>query len=479
MPASVQDHAKRGAHVRADPSGARALAALACLLWLGSLWLPGFRIAGSVTDFQGWMALVAGSVFAVFVHGWAVYANVFFVWVVVLLFAGRRATWSVFAMLALLATLPMFRGTLQDEGSGQIVPVASWGWGAVLWIVALLLTAVAAALRSGSIGRRAASASVVLILAGCLPVIVLHVRQSSIASAQDRYAFLSPGLAFTREPLCGVDPVAVKAPLLPEGAIVTLDVDLGIGPLSALHPALPPFPDMQRGGKAWVTHRLQGQAEGALIRVPYRADRPVLHVRGTRESTVLTLLDRPGGRPLYSQTLRQVQGVDGLPRSCPASRHDLPDGRDRPAGYDDHLRRAVGQDRKRPLSPVALTPGLADTRCDVELVGDGVSEPNVRYRGRIEIGTTPVSWSTALCSDRHIVLLRIKRAEGSDQQKPMVSARVFDRITLEPQAAFFDPGTCARDGCPRTTHADAIRAVRIEERALVAVTDAGEIRVSR
>jgi hypothetical protein len=118
-------------------------------LWLVSLALPGFIVQGRTEVWNGGNILWLGLLFGWAVLGFAVYANLFFVPVAIRLFLGKRPTIAVGLMLVLAATLPFFRGVIADEGSGAVLPVVSWGWGAVLWIVAIVLLALAAAVRAG------------------------------------------------------------------------------------------------------------------------------------------------------------------------------------------------------------------------------------------------------------------------------------------------------------------------------------------
>jgi len=63
-----------------------------------------------------------------------------------MLFLGRRATWLVAAMMLLLLTLLLY--SVQPSGTGSVEGVRAWGLGAVLWVMALTLAAVAGAVRA-------------------------------------------------------------------------------------------------------------------------------------------------------------------------------------------------------------------------------------------------------------------------------------------------------------------------------------------
>ena len=108
-------------------------------MWCVSLLLPGFRVETQAASVPGIYVLLLGLAFGWMVMGFAVYANLFFLRAAWVMHTGRLPEGSVVLVLLLAATLPLFRGPLRDEGSSAIAPVSSWGWGAVLWVIALLL----------------------------------------------------------------------------------------------------------------------------------------------------------------------------------------------------------------------------------------------------------------------------------------------------------------------------------------------------
>ena len=136
---------------------ARWLLAAASIAWLASLALTGFVVEPATEPWFGARVLTYGLLFGWLCHGWAVYANLFFLLAAARLFAGRVPVASTVIMLAFVATLPLFKGVPRDEGSGTILPLVSWGLGTFLWLgsFGLLVSALVAQMRFISIRRNA------------------------------------------------------------------------------------------------------------------------------------------------------------------------------------------------------------------------------------------------------------------------------------------------------------------------------------
>jgi hypothetical protein len=178
---------------QAAENWAKRLALASCVLWLASLALPAFMVDSRAESMLGGVVLLTGLLF-----GWSAYANIFFAVAAMTLLSGGRPRRSVLAMLAFGATLPIFKGVIRDEGSGTILPVVSWGWGAVIWILALLLLATAAAIRARLVSLAVARTLVGLMLVSFAAIVSLHFYQRAAANFQERSLYLSSGLAFTR-----------------------------------------------------------------------------------------------------------------------------------------------------------------------------------------------------------------------------------------------------------------------------------------
>ena len=158
-------------------------ASFAC--WLISLMLPAFLVDGTGDLMVGLEALFFGTLFGWVVRGWAAYANLFFVIATIRLMTGGQPCKSVVVMLALAATLPAFQGAIISEGASAS-PVVSWGWGAFLWIVSLLLCTLAAAVRAGKVKTAGALASLALLIACAVGIHELNLHQRRLANERKR-----------------------------------------------------------------------------------------------------------------------------------------------------------------------------------------------------------------------------------------------------------------------------------------------------
>lgn len=191
------------------------LAGLSLLLWLLSLGLPGFYASGEDRVWLGLTIVLMGIPFgwmAESIGGYAVYANLFYVYVLVQTGRGKAVKLSVIAMLG-LASLTVGFDRFMVSALPSYATVWSWGWGAVLWGMALLLLACAAWLPEEA-GRR----KVVVRMAGGVGLAViaglagLKAWQYRAANADERERYLPPLSAFSVAPFSGL-PYRLPPPL--------------------------------------------------------------------------------------------------------------------------------------------------------------------------------------------------------------------------------------------------------------------------
>lgn len=124
---------------------ARRFAYAAFALWLLSLPFVGIALYGRDEGMRGLYILLIGWL-SPLVMNFAWFANVFFIYAFLQILKGSSATKS--SILACLIALDTFRlsRVLLDEGGGT-APVYGYGWGAVLWFLALNLIFIAAGIR--------------------------------------------------------------------------------------------------------------------------------------------------------------------------------------------------------------------------------------------------------------------------------------------------------------------------------------------
>ena len=447
-------------------------------LWLISLALPGFMADNNGHDLLfGGIILLFGLLFGWYVGGWAAYANIFFVIAALRLHSGRQPITSVFAMLALGATLPLFKGVVLDEGSGAIGPVVSWGWGAGIWLSSLVLLATAAAIRARRLPPIGAKVVMAALLAGFVAVGALHFQQRAAANLQERAFYLSGGMAYTRAPLCGIPLTAVDAALLPPDAIVTRDMDPALADAEKDGLSLPLLPNYQEGDFAWIK---VGNWD-AKVRVATDLNRPVFQVRKTERGAVVRLLGSPSGPVLYEQESKVMHTPKGDRRYyCP-----MPDSS--PVGYGKNLRRALGQESvsQRPFQRKKLVDEIARTPCGLGAAGkkDGQGFKNwygekglTDWDGRQVIVISNFLRSQAgFCSDSYIVLTHIREIPATGTKEFIPIARVFDRKTLQPVAIYGAGRQCPPSvKCPEVP-SEFATGVRISDSGPVIETTAGDL----
>lgn len=455
--------AEPGAEALTAPS-AKPLVHVALAVWLVSLALPGFVTEPPGGIWFGAFILFFGSIFGWMVQGWAVYANWFFLFATVRLYGGKSPKGSVVAMLLLAATLPLFTGVIQDEGSGTVLPVISWGWGVVLWLGSLSLLASAAAIHARLLPA-SASKVIPLVLAFLLaPVLFVNLRQWQEANAQEREMLLPIGVAFTRADLCGVPFTWPSGAVVPPDTLVSIDIDpvlqVDVGQEPRLE--LPVLPNAEADGFDWVVRRESGHTGMAVqIRSAAAPKRYVVQARKNQGGAVVRVLDMQSKAVLYEQSFKVQRSLKGRAVYCPISmsvgEHKLM------KSFDRALLRALGQDRPTspPQEPLLSEP--AYTPCDLGSADiDGIK--GLRSWDHRQVVLSPESIRTlrGYCSDHYIALsyLSAMSTVGNADLSPVVL--VFDRSTLQPLAAFNDRRICQLARCPEVER-DLIRGVLISD----------------
>ena len=149
----------------------RALVVLSVLIWMASLGFPGYYLLHDTEGVSsGLEVLVEGAVFGPLCWGIAVYANLPYAGLAVMLFSGRDAFGWLVAMLALMLALVMFNSIPTSWGPGPVQRVDAWGVGAVLWVAALVLAGIAGVVRGA---RESGAQRSWYVMLGTLAVVVL------------------------------------------------------------------------------------------------------------------------------------------------------------------------------------------------------------------------------------------------------------------------------------------------------------------
>lgn len=454
----------------------RRLTYAACIFWLISLALPSFIFESRAEPWFGLLTLVFGIFFGWLVQGWAAYANIFFAFAVIAILVGRKPRISVIAMLLLAATLPLFKGVVRDEGSGAILPVVSWGWGAVIWLCSLVLLAVAAALRKHQLSISGMKTIVGLLLVSLVTVGFFHFYQRSVMNLQEQKLYLSNGIAFTRAEPCGVLLASVEDPLLPSDAITTLDIAPELLNPKGRDPYLflPKLMNYQEGDSAWITFRDPVISSSEVkVRVASRTDNPVLQAQKTESGAVLRLLSNPSGRVLYEQELKATSTKRGSPVYCPLSTRSGVEGLQ--LGYDTNLLKALGQ-MQVTKTHEKLSEEVARVPCSLGTDDKGGIEGLRDWDGR-EVILQPESVRSRIgfCSESYIVLTYISEYSATSLSDLSPIAQIFDRRTLRPLASFNSGRPCPRGNRCLEAPRDLALGARISDEKITIETTAGEI----
>lgn len=438
----------------------------AVVSWSLSLLIPALLMEGEALT--GYQTLLVGVLFGWMSYGWAAYANLFFLFAASRLWDGRSPRWSIIAMLALAATLPLFKGSM--DHSGHFNRVASWGWGSLLWLVSLLMLATAAAVRNGMLEKRGTLKVALSLGIGVLAIGGLRLYQVIMANQQETSLYLSPGMAFTMSPLCGLELTAVDGPLVEPGTVVRLNMDPELRSLD--HQPRIRLWDLsndQQAGFSWASYQY-GYRRSLKVQVDTPPDGPVLEVHKELGGAVIRLWNKPGGRVLYEQRLRAVSSVSGRPRYCPMdSWNDLRDG------YDTRLYRALGQDQQMPVRE-PLREELARTPCNLGTEDlDGIKGLRLWDGRKVILEPDADRMLPGFCSESYVALVSAENHSKAEKNELTAWVTVFDRRTLRPLADFSNQRSCGTEEKCNAAPGNIIKGVQIANKQLVVESQIGNI----
>lgn len=416
---------------------------LAIFFWCASLLLPGFTVADGTDQYFGILILAIGIPLGWLSAAWPVYANIFFLYAARALYRNKQPKISIFAMLLIAATLPFFDGVLRDEGTSVKLPVSSWGWGAVLWLAAICLLSVAAAIANGWIKRYAARFFCFALALVSFSVVFLSAWQRIVATEADRARYLSPAMAFTVQELCPVDIASPKIKGYPPETIVDLKIDPSLLTPSEGIPSLsiPALKHYQIGHEAWISYGGDGTSlPGIKVRVPAVIGGPVLKGSRTPSGAVLQVLESADGRVIHQQDFAIIGHSKNHPIYCPYATNR--NGSQNAIAYDQLMMEFLGQRVAKPSRP-KLAEELASEPCPVgrERVG-GIHEIR-HWDGRDVVVSAPMQQMQGICSKSYAALIEVLKCTDPKQDPPdYIAVFVFDRHNLRPLTQFISNTTC-------------------------------------
>lgn len=195
---------------------ARQLSVTSLAIWIFSLALTGLVVYSGQKHILG-ITIFATGWLSPLVLNFAWFANIFFLYGIFNLLSGRVPTKSaIFAALLSLDTL-RFSQILLDEGGGKS-PIYGYGWGVVLWFVAISIMVLATGKRQREIHElndrrnfnewlQPLGFALFLITLGVASFFAIHDRSIANPSESKRLS----GIAFKRGLVCSTpEPVAIN-----------------------------------------------------------------------------------------------------------------------------------------------------------------------------------------------------------------------------------------------------------------------------
>ena len=457
-------------------SVSRTLAITAVSLWLVSLALPGFSVEYGETTMYGIYILFLGILFGWYVSGWAAYANVFFIMVAFKLLRKSDSipTGITIAMVTLAASMPLFEGLILSEANLAIMPVVSWGWGAIFWLMSVGVLASATASRALLLPESIFKIVCVLLGAFLIAVGAYRMHQWGNASVQDREMYLPKSMAFSVADFCGVPLIWPTGPVVQAGETITVDIDARLrsvaapdGPLK-----LPEFMRHERAGYDWEQFEPKG-GPSMIIRSVASPKTIVLQVKSTPEGGVIKLLNTATGAVLYEQPLTLGITKNGHKRVCPLSGSDKRGGLSR--GYYDALKVALGPVIKSSDTNVWFA-DAGDRKSQTKLINEeakpcgsrgtyiNVNDTEQELDGRHVVFGGYARKLSTFCSPSYVGLVFVGSGPVGRSRRLNSEVYLYDRKSLRPLASYYATPRCEDSGrCSATVPLENIVGLQIED----------------
>ncbi|WP_020484608.1 hypothetical protein [Methylomonas sp. MK1] len=463
------------AKLRIEPSH---LAIAALCLWFFSLFFPGFKYGFGGETLNGIYILLLGIPFGWMSNGWAVYANVFFISVFFKVISEKKPVWSVLFMVGFAATLPLCNEILVNENGGMS-PITAWGWGAIIWIEALILMACAAFVQIGLLGARGLWLSGILMIAVFLGVYQLHLRQLREANEQEKTLFLSGKMAFMTLDPCGIEVTWPERQMIQSNATLGVYMDAQLTePKKGMPHLYLPMPDNYieiQDDREWMVY---GQYKGYGIRV-LRAKQnnyPVLEAKANQGGAVIRLIGEKK-EVLFEQLLR-IKSLGDRSYYCPLDSQyekNYPQGK-LADGVDSALKIVLGFNGspKQMEKKSAISDELAEEHCGFHMIRlkDGKLH-GVMDRRNVIIDFSWIEDYTEFCSDHYVALVQVNEGTKNDHSLGG-SMFLFDRNTLRPIVRFTSN---SRKGSDKYSflNPNKLQSVRISQSSMLVQTEIGQL----
>lgn len=449
---------------------AQRLAFFSLGAWCVSLALPGFWLEGD-EPMYGLFILLLGIPLAWAAYSPAVYANVFFMYAQARILAGKEASGSVVIAVILALTTPFFRGAGVNGADGSTPALIGWGWGAVVWLLAIALLATSEALRSDLIDRKGLVVTGIVLSVIFSGVVALSVYQWKIANVQETPRYLRPGMALTTRHLCGVPLEWPDSPKIPAGELVQIDYEDRLLRSGEFSPVLP-RPRAQRyqlDGYDWFEpFAASGDDLKFLVGEKSASKRYLLQGQRTQSGAVVRLINAGTSEVLYEQQLRIVKEGPFSSSYCPDLGGEV--------GVQAAILRAIGQSKTPNWSnDQRLETANSRVRCDAQVdarMPEIKGEKLFSWNGSlVKASKGQFDRSAAFCFDDQIGVVQIRRGHSPSDRKIVVD--VFDRKTFLLIARFDSSGKCPIDQCDSSLVTEAV-GLKIEN-GLATIDSGGKI----
>lgn len=430
---------------------ARRISSFSFVLWLLSLALPGFTLDGNPSkEVYGLLILIEGVLLGWLTGVFAAYANIFYLYAAASVTKNEAPVKSVVIMVCLAATTVFVRRILVDEGGGTAL-ITSWGWGAILWGISLLLLVVSVLTQT----CRLSNQSVVWML-GAIGVILLSIfwlnrYQWSIANVQDRSAYLAPSMAFSATKLCEVPVTLVAKSLVPAEDRVSVDSSMDVFLKNYTQWSGPALSHFEKNGYEWVYRNRAPDLEiGRKVADDAKPPRFLLRAVPQESGHQIQLVDKSSEQIVYEQ--RIVNGSFRSTNHCPSAHGDL--------GYLQTIRKAAGQDQADAYFTGPRQTEEGRTLCSAEY-----QMPYVE--GRRE----PVKY----CSEHYIAIWYPVK---DPKDTIYLSALILDKKSLALVDRFSSYIKCPSEDC-LIASTNEIVGFRVDEERFYVLTTGGELVANR
>ena len=442
------------------------LAIASLLLWVASLMLPGFMVGQRSEPMIGGSILLWGIVFGWLTMGWAVYANIFYIYAAIKTLSSKIPSTSLLLMVLFSLTIFLFKGVPRDEGTGVTLPIVGWGWGVVLWYLSQILICLSALNKAKKISAKTVHSC--LAIAALALIIIFSFRYSQWKSfnTQERGLFLSQGIAFSKMQPCNVSYNRVDAPLISHGSSIALEIEDNLLK-SSPGIYIPKLNNILRGEAVWTWYawpHYPSMNDIAVLKRGQNIADYVLSASRVEDGAEIKVINTKTHKIIHTQSLRKPKSWPGRGSYfCPYSARGYWSGLQE--GYDTAIYNALtppNEDKPIPILTEDLLEkcNLGDTYISNDKEVHDWDGDALGFRLR-QID------KTGFCSKHYAA--RVTMSGPKNNSWFGAGIWLHDRQTKQPIMLFSSNNSCGlRDYCERKQNID-IYSVHIKNKTQIEV----------